>query len=107
LFPDCETIDVRIVAATNRDLAQMAGAKQFREDLYFRLNVFLIRVPSLRERSGDIPLLVRHYVDKYCQRMNKRVETIPPEAMAALCSYSWPGNTRELQNFIERWLYVC
>ena len=95
-------VDVRIVAATNRDLAQMAGAKQFREDLYFRLNVFPIRIPSLRERSGDIPLLVRHYVDKYSQRMNKRVETIPPEAMAALCSYPWPGNIRELQNFIER-----
>ena len=87
-------VDVRIVAATNRDLAQMTGAKQFREDLYFRLNVFPIRIPSLRERPGDIPLLVRHYVDKYSQRMNKRVETIPPEAMAALCSYPWPGNIR-------------
>jgi DNA-binding NtrC family response regulator len=95
-------VDVRIVAATNRDLAQMTRAKQFREDLYFRLNVFPIRIPSLRERSGDIPLLVRHYVDKYSQRMNKRVETISQEAMAALCSYSWPGNIRELQNFIER-----
>ena len=95
-------VNVRIVAATNRDLAQMTRAKQFREDLYFRLNVFPIHLPSLRERSGDIPLLVRHYVDKYSQRMNKRVETIPPEAMAALCSYSWPGNIRELQNFIER-----
>jgi DNA-binding NtrC family response regulator len=95
-------VNVRIVAATNRDLAQMIRAKQFREDLYFRLSVFPIWIPSLRERSGDIPLLVRHYVDKYSQRMNKRVETIPPEAMAALCSYSWPGNIRELQNFIER-----
>jgi DNA-binding NtrC family response regulator len=95
-------VDVRIVAATNRDLAQMTKAKQFRGDLYFRLNVFPIRLPSLRERSGDIPLLVRHYVDKYSQRMNKRVETIPREAMAALCSYPWPGNIRELQNFIER-----
>jgi formate hydrogenlyase transcriptional activator len=95
-------VDVRIVAATNRDLAQMTRAKQFREDLYFRLNVFPIRIPSLRERSGDIPLLVRHYVDKYSQRMNKRVETISQEAMAALCSYPWPGNIRELQNFIER-----
>jgi DNA-binding NtrC family response regulator len=95
-------VDVRIVAATNRDLAEMTRAKQFREDLYFRLSVFPIRLPSLRERFDDIPLLVRHYVDKYSQRMNKRVETIPPEAMAALCSYSWPGNIRELQNFIER-----
>jgi DNA-binding NtrC family response regulator len=95
-------VDVRIVAATNRDLAQMTKAKQFREDLYFRLNVFPIRIPSLRERFDDIPLLVRHYVDKYSQRMNKRVDTIPAEAMAALCSYSWPGNIRELQNIIER-----
>jgi DNA-binding NtrC family response regulator len=95
-------VDVRIVAATNRALAQMTRAKQFREDLYFRLSVFPIRLPSLRERPGDIPLLVRHYIDKYSQRMNKRVEAISPEAMAALCSYSWPGNIRELQNFIER-----
>jgi DNA-binding NtrC family response regulator len=95
-------VNVRIVAATNRDLAQMTRAKQFREDLYFRLSVFPIRLPSLRERFDDIPLLVRHYVDKYSQRMNKRVEAIPPEAMASLCSYSWPGNIRELQNFIER-----
>jgi DNA-binding NtrC family response regulator len=95
-------VDVRIIAATNGDLAQMTRAKQFREDLYFRLNVFPIHLPPLRERTGDIPLLVRHYVDKSSQRMNKRVETIPPEAMAALSSYSWPGNIRELQNFIER-----
>jgi formate hydrogenlyase transcriptional activator len=95
-------VNVRIVAATNRDLAQMTREKQFREDLYFRLNVFPIHLPPLRERSGDIPLLVHHYIDKYSQRMNKRVETIPPEAMAALSSYSWPGNIRELQNFIER-----
>jgi DNA-binding NtrC family response regulator len=100
-------VDVRIVAATNRNLAQMTGAKQFREDLYFRVNVFPIQLPSLRDRPGDIPLLVRHYVDKYSQRMNKRVETIPPEVMAALCSYSWPGNIRELQNFIERSVVLC
>ena len=95
-------VNVRIVAATNRDLLQMTKAKQFREDLYFRLNVFPIHLPPLRERTGDIPLLVRHYVDKYSQRMNKRVETIHPEAMAALSSYPWPGNIRELQNLIER-----
>jgi DNA-binding NtrC family response regulator len=95
-------VDVRMVAATNRDLAQMVGEKQFREDLYFRLNVFPIRIPPLRERPGDIPLLVHHYVDKYAQRMNKRIETIPEEAMAALCRHSWPGNIRELQNLIER-----
>jgi formate hydrogenlyase transcriptional activator len=94
--------DVRLVAATNRDLVQLTAEKQFREDLYFRLNVFPIRVPLLREREGDIPLLVRHYVCKYAQRMNKQIETIPEEIMAALCRYSWPGNVRELQNLIER-----
>ena len=97
-----QRVDVRMVAATNRNMEQMVGDKQFREDLYFRLNVFPIRIPPLRERAGDIPLLVRHYVDKYAQRMNKRIETIPEEAMAALCRYSWPGNIRELQNLIER-----
>jgi len=95
-------VDVRLIAATNRDLAQMAAEKQFREDLYFRLNVFPIRIPPLRERAGDIPPLVRHYVDTYAQRMNKRIETITEAAMAALCRYTWPGNVRELQNFIER-----
>ena len=95
-------VDVRLIAATNRDLAQMASEKQFREDLYFRLNVFPIRIPPLRERPGDIPLLVHHYVDKYAQRMNKRIDSIPEETMAALYSYSWPGNIRELQNLIER-----
>jgi formate hydrogenlyase transcriptional activator len=94
--------DVRMVAATNRDLVQMTAKKEFREDLYFRLNVFPIRVPPLREREGDIPLLVHHYVDKYAQRMNKRIETIPEDIMAALCRYTWPGNVRELQNLIER-----
>jgi len=95
-------VDVRLIAATNRDLAQMAAEKHFREDLYFRLNVFPIRIPPLRERQGDIPLLVQHYVDKYARRMNKEIESIPEETMAALCSYSWPGNIRELQNLIER-----
>ena len=94
--------DVRLVAATNQNLAQMTAEKQFREDLYFRLNVFPIEVPPLRDRVGDIPLLVRHLVDTYAQRINKQIETIPEEAMAALCHYSWPGNVRELQNFIER-----
>ena len=97
-----QRVDVRLVAATNRNLEQMVADKQFREDLYFRLNVFPIRIPPLRERTGDIPLLVRHYVDKYAQRMNKRIETIPEEAMETLCRYSWPGNIRELQNSIER-----
>jgi formate hydrogenlyase transcriptional activator len=95
-------VDVRLVAATNRDLAQMSAEKQFREDLYFRLNVFPVRISSLRERAGDIPLLVRHYVEKYSRRMDKGIETIPEEIMADLCRYSWPGNVRELQNVIER-----
>jgi DNA-binding NtrC family response regulator len=95
-------VDVRLVAATNRNLEKMVSEKQFREDLYFRLNVFPVRVPPLRERTGDIPPLVRHYVEKYTQRMNKRIETIAEETMAALCRYSWPGNIRELQNLIER-----
>ena len=94
--------DVRLVAATNRHLAQMTAEKQFREDLYFRLNVFPIQVPPLRDRVGDIPLLVRHFVDTYAHRINKPIETIPEEAMAELCHYSWPGNVRELQSFIER-----
>ena len=95
-------VNVRLVAATNRNLEQMVAEKQFREDLYFRLNVFPVRIPPLRERAGDIPLLVRHYVDKYAQRMNKQIESIPAETMAALCRYFWPGNIRELQNLIER-----
>jgi len=95
-------VDVRLIAATNRDLEQMVAEKQFREDLYFRLNVFPIRIPPLRERSEDTSLLVQYYVDKYSQRMNKRIDVIPEETMAALCRYSWPGNIRELQNLIER-----
>src|SRR5262249_36442042 len=90
--------DVRLVAATNRDLAQMVGEKQFREDLYFRLAVFPIRIPPLRERVGDIPLLVRHYVEKYARRMAKRIETVAVEAREALCGQCWPLNIRELQN---------
>ncbi len=95
-------VDVRLIAATNRDLEQMVAEKQFREDLYFRLNVFPIRIPPLRERSEDISLLVQYYVDKYSQRMNKQIDVVPEETMAALCRYSWPGNIRELQNLIER-----
>jgi formate hydrogenlyase transcriptional activator len=95
-------VDVRLIAATNRDLEQMVAEKQFREDLYFRLNVFPIRIPPLRERSEDISLLVQYYVDKYSERMNKQIDVVPEETMAALCRYSWPGNIRELQNLIER-----
>ncbi|MEG9439015.1 sigma 54-interacting transcriptional regulator [Edaphobacter sp. HDX4] len=94
--------DVRLVAATNRDLAAMVEDQKFRSDLFFRLNVFPIRVPPLRERQEDIPLLVRHFSEEYARRMNKKIETIPSETMRILCRYSWPGNIRELQNVIER-----
>ena len=99
-------VDVRVVAATSRDLQQMVAENKFRSDLYYRLNVFPIPIPPLRERPEDIPLLVRHFVEKYTRRMNKRIQTIPAEAMAALTRYSWPGNVRELQNVIERAVIV-
>ncbi len=95
-------VDVRLVAATNRDLTQMAAEKQFRSDLYYRLNVFPITAPPLRERPEDIPLLVRYFAQKYARLMNKRIETIPAGAMTALAKYHWPGNIRELENLIER-----
>jgi formate hydrogenlyase transcriptional activator len=95
-------VDVRVVAATSRDLPQMVAAREFRSDLYYRLNVFPLRVPALRERSEDIALLVRHFVALYAQRMNKRVNEVSTEAMDVFSRYPWPGNVRELQNFIER-----
>jgi formate hydrogenlyase transcriptional activator len=95
-------LDVRIVAATNRDLSEMVEAGAFRSDLYYRLNVFPIWIPPLRQRSEDIPLLVRHFVARYAQRMKKRITDIPPEAMETFTRYTWPGNVRELQHFIER-----
>ncbi|BFU94743.1 MAG: Sigma-54 dependent transcriptional regulator (Modular protein) [Nitrospira sp.] len=95
-------VNVRVVAATNRDLAQLVEEQKFRSDLYYRLKVFPITVPALRDRTEDIPLLVRHFAQKFAQRMKKRIETIPSEAMRALQSYPWPGNVRELENFLER-----
>jgi len=95
-------VDVRLVAATNRDLAQMISDRQFRTDLYYRLSVFPISVPPLRERPDDIPELVRYFTQKYARLMNKRVENIPAEAMETLIRYAWPGNVRELENLIER-----
>ncbi len=95
-------VDLRLIAATNRDLAQMVKAGQFRSDLYYRLRVFPIQVTPLRERRGDIPILVHHFVEKHARRMNKRIDTIPPEVMEALERWPWPGNIRELENFIER-----
>lgn len=95
-------VDVRVVAATHADLAHEVADKQFRSDLYYRLNVFPILVPPLRERREDIPLLVRYFAQKYAQRMKKPIDMIPARAMAALTAYHWPGNVRELENFIER-----
>jgi formate hydrogenlyase transcriptional activator len=95
-------VDVRLVAATNRDLAKMVEQREFRADLYYRLNVFPITIPPLRERREDIPVLTNYFVAKYAQAMNKRIEKVPPEVIEALLRYPWPGNIRELQNFIER-----
>ena len=97
-----KTVDVRLVAATNCDLEKMMEDKQFRSDLYYRLNVFPIRIPPLRERREDIPLLVRHFTQKYAQRMGKRIDTIPEAMMQKLVRWDWPGNVRELENLIER-----
>ena len=95
-------VDVRLLAATNRDLAEMMKRGEFRSDLYYRLNVFPITLPPLRARREDIPDLVRHFVEVYGRRMGKQIDRVPAEAMSAFTSYEWPGNIRELQNFIER-----
>jgi len=95
-------VDLRLIAATNRDLAKSVAEKQFRSDLFYRLNVFPIRIPPLRERREDIPVLVRHFVKKFAARMERAIETIPRETMDALNNWDWPGNVRELENFIER-----
>jgi formate hydrogenlyase transcriptional activator len=95
-------VDVRLIAATHRDLPTMIKQGTFREDLYYRLKVFPIYVPALRQRTGDIPILVRHFTILYSQRMKKRIDVVPPDTMDALLRYAWPGNIRELQNFIER-----
>jgi len=97
-----QQVDVRVIAATHRDLKQMVEEGAFRSDLYYRLHVFPLTVPPLRERREDIPSIVRHFVEKYSQRMNRQIETISPRTMEVLKDYAWPGNVRELQNFIER-----
>src|ERR1700739_1065326 len=94
--------DARLIAATNRDLEAMVEEQKFRSDLFFRLNVFPVQVPPLRQREGDIPYLVRHFAQQFSRRMNKVIETIPSPTLDALCRYHWPGNVRELQNVIER-----
>jgi len=95
-------VDVRLIAATHRDLAAMVKQGTFREDLYYRLKVFPINVPPLRQRTEDIPKLVWHFTALYARRMDKRIDEIPSETMQALVRYAWPGNVRELQNFVER-----
>jgi formate hydrogenlyase transcriptional activator len=95
-------VDVRLVAATNRDLSDMVKRSKFRSDLYYRLNVFPISLPPLRERREDIPALASHFVEIYSRRMGKQIDDLSPETMSALISHQWPGNIRELQNFIER-----
>jgi len=99
-------VDVRLVAATNRNLVDMVKRNEFRSDLYYRLNVFPVSLPPLRERREDIPALVTHFVEILGRRMGKQIENIPPDTMSALTSYEWPGNIRELQNFIERSVIV-
>ena len=96
------TVDVRIIAATNRNLKQMVEEQKFRSDLYFRLNVFPVTVPPLRERREDIPLLTRYFVQKYAKRIGRNIDTIPESILEALTNYDWPGNIRELQNVLER-----
>ena len=95
-------VNVRLIAATNRDLAKMVAEKQFRSDLFYRLKVFPVFAPPLRDRAGDIPILVRHFVDTHSRRMGKTIESIPDETMQALIRWQWPGNIRELENFLER-----
>jgi formate hydrogenlyase transcriptional activator len=99
-------VDFRLVAATNRNLTEMVQQGQFRGDLYYRLSVFPIQIPALRERASDIPLLAWHFVKKYASHMNKRIDKILPEDMEALVHHGWPGNVRELQNVVERSVVV-
>src|SRR5204863_5061934 len=94
--------DARLIAATNRDLTATVDERQCRADLFYRLNVFPIRIPPLRERREDIPLLVRYFVQKFAKEMQKKIETIPTAMMKGLAAWEWPGNIRELENFIER-----
>ncbi|HSQ63876.1 MAG TPA: sigma-54 dependent transcriptional regulator [Polyangiaceae bacterium] len=100
-------VDVRLVAATNRDLKKLIAAGNFREDLFYRLNVVPIRLPALRERATDIPMLVEHFLTKFNDRLKKHVAGVEPEAMDVLCNYSWPGNIRELENVVERAVLFC
>jgi DNA-binding NtrC family response regulator len=100
-------VDVRVVAATNRNLKQRVAERLFREDLYFRLSVFPVQIPPLRERAGDVVILAKHFVDKFCRDVNKPPLFLSPTALEELCAYPWPGNVRELQNCIERAVILC
>jgi transcriptional regulator with GAF, ATPase, and Fis domain len=100
-------VDVRVVAATNRQLKQRVAERQFREDLFFRLSVFPIQIPPLRARGGDVVILARHFVDRFCRDLNKPTLTLTSAAIDALQAYAWPGNVRELQNCIERAVILC
>jgi transcriptional regulator with GAF, ATPase, and Fis domain len=99
--------DVRIIAATNRNLEKAVAEKTFREDLFYRLNVFPIHVPPLRERQGDIPLLVEYFVRQYAKKIGREINVIPRSVLSTLENYSWPGNIRELENIIERSVILC
>jgi DNA-binding NtrC family response regulator len=100
-------VDVRLVCATNRDLEAEVKAGRFREDLYFRINVVTVRMPPLRDRAGDIPILVRHFINKVARRESRAEASVSPEALDVLCHYGWPGNVRELENAIERAVAVA
>ena len=100
-------MDVRIIAATNKDLKRMVELGQFREDLYYRINVLNVVVPPLRERRDDIPLLVDNFMKKNAERLGRKAKNISPEAMGSLMNYHWPGNVRELENCIERAIILC
>ena len=104
---DSVKVDVRVLAATHRDLPKLVKAGRFREDLFYRLNVINIPLPSLRERSEDIPLLAHHFLRRYSDRLGKRVKTLSPEGLELLCGYRWPGNVRELENAVERAVVLC
>jgi len=104
---DSVKVDVRVIAATHRDLPKLVKAGRFREDLFYRLNVINVPLPSLRERAEDIPLLAHHFLRRYTDRLAKRVKTLTPEAVELLCGYRWPGNVRELENAIERAVVLC
>ena len=99
--------DVRVIAATNRNLAAMVQEGRFREDLFFRLNVLPVQVPSLRERAEDVPLLATHFSRRYCQRNNRRAPTFHPDALQIMKAHRWPGNIRELHNLVERLIIMC